>query len=132
MKIIGILAALLVFSGCNTTTDTVAPGFNSAVIEVSADDLDQYWVSKPVKPKMLKGRPSWMPKGGGSWTVLTVIDSTGNEVEKTLIDAQPKGFMTQSMVDKMPKSVYAPAPSNQARVPVKFLGTAKIVRRSEL
>jgi len=132
MKIIGILAALLVLSGCNTTTDAVAPAFDSAVIEVSVDDLDQYWVSQPVKPKMLKGRPSWLPKGEGSWTVMTVIDSTGKEVEKTLIDAQPKGFMTQSMVDEMPKTVYSPAASNQTRVPVKFYGTARVAPRSKL
>ena len=68
----------------------------------------------------------------GEWTVLTIIDSNGYEVEKTLISSVPKGFMTQSKVDEMPKSEFRPSESNKNRVSVKFYSTAKIAPKNEL
>ena len=138
MKILGILAFLSVMVGCNATptsnnqSNVIQPQFNAEVIEVSVERLEQYWLSKPVKPKMLNRRPSWLPKGEGSWTIMTIIDSTGTEVERTLISSKPEGIMTQAMVDQMPKTSYTPAASNQNKVPVKFYGTARVAPRRKL
>lgn len=132
MKKISVILFALALLGCQATTSQPAPVFTSEVIEVTVDELPDYWVAEPTKMKMLKKRPDWLPKGKGEWTVLTVIDSNGNEVEKTLISSEPEGFMTQQQVDEMPRAQYKPAESNKNRVPVKFYGTARIATRSEL
>ena len=118
--------------GCQTTSTKDEPVFASETIEIKSNELSKYWVPKSTKMKMLKKRPTWLPKGQGEWTVLTVIDSNGNVVEKTLISSVPAGFMTQSKIDEMPKSKFEPSLSNKNRVPVKFYGTAKIAPKSEL
>ena len=117
---------------CQTTPTKVEPVFATETIEIKPEELSSYWVPKASKVKMLKNRPTWLPKGKGEWTVLTVIDSNGYEVEKTLISSVPEGFMTQNKVDKMPKIKFEPSASNMKLTPVKFYGTAKIAPRSEL
>lgn len=130
-KISAILLALSLF-GCQTTSTEVDPFFASETIEIKAEELPNYWVLKTTKVKMLNKRPTWLPKGKGEWTVLTVIDSNGYVVENTLISSIPEGFMTQSKLDEMPQVKFEAAASNRNRVPVKFYGTAKIAPRSEL
>ncbi|MCT7941737.1 hypothetical protein [Shewanella holmiensis] len=132
MKKISSILLTLSLLGCQTTSTKVEPVFASETIEIKADELSNYWVFENTKVKMLKKRPTWLPKGKGEWTVLTVIDSNGYEVEKTLISSVPEGFMTQSKLDEMPQVKYEAAPSNRNRVPVKFYGTAKVAPRSEL
>ena len=60
-----------------------------------------------------------------------VIDSNGNEVERLLVESNPVGFMTQDKIDEMPLAMFAPAPSNTERVPVKFLSFARIAPRGK-
>ncbi|TLU67259.1 hypothetical protein FE810_02960 [Thalassotalea litorea] len=132
MKKISIFLIALALLGCQATSTEVEPVFTSEAIEITPDELSNYWVPKSTKVKMLKKRPTWLPKGKGEWTVLTVIDSNGYVVKKTLISSVPEGFMTQSKIDEMPNTKFIPAPSNNKRTPVKFLSTAKIVPRSEL
>lgn len=130
-KVISIFCVLYLV-GCQSPSTKIEPVFYTEIIEVSSDNLSNYWVAKPTKIRMLNKRPSWLPKGKGEWTVLTIIDSNGNVVENTLISSVPEGFMTQSKVDEMPITKFEPAPSNYNRIPVKFYGTAKIAPRSEL
>ena len=132
MKKISSILLILCIMGCQTTSTKDEPVFASETIEIKSNELSKYWVPKSTKMKMLKKRPTWLPKGQGEWTVLTVIDSNGNVVEKTLISSVPAGFMTQSKIDEMPKSKFEPSLSNKNRVPVKFYGTAKIAPKSEL
>ncbi|WP_414830440.1 hypothetical protein [Alteromonas sp. H39] len=94
--------------------------------QIKVEDLSAYWVTAPTKTKMLSKRPDWLPEGAGQWQVKTVIDSNGNVVEKTLISSQPKGFMTQEMIDAMPRDTFTPAATNPERIPVSFIGTAVI------
>ena len=119
-----ILALYLV--GCQSSSPQVKPFYSSNIVEIKADELSNYWVLNTSKVQLVKRRPTWLPKGQGEWTVLTVIDSNGNVIEKTLVSSKPKGFMTQSKVDDMPITTFEPAPSNQNRVPVKFYSKAKI------
>jgi hypothetical protein len=132
MKKISSILLILSLMGCQTTSTKVEPVFASETIEIKVNELSNYWVPKSTKVKRLKGRPTWLPKGKGEWTVLTIIDSNGYEVEKTLISSVPKGFMTQSKVDEMPKSEFRPSESNKNRVSVKFYSTAKIAPKNEL
>ena len=132
MKKISSILLILSLMGCQTTSTKIEPVFASETIEIKAGELSNYWVQNTKKVKMLKKRPTWLPKGKGEWTVLTVIDSNGYVVEKTLISSVPKGYMTQSKIDEMPKSQFVPSTSNKNRVPVKFYGTAKIALKSEL
>ena len=137
MKYYGLLSLVLVLFGCQTPPDTftseaVTPEFNAEIRKVSIDELDRYWIMPSQKPKMLKKRPDWLPEGKGQWRVKTVIDSNGHVVERTLLSATPAGFMTQRQLDAMPKPTYEPAVSNPKRIPVEYIGTAKIAPRSEL
>ncbi|MCZ4335948.1 hypothetical protein [Shewanella colwelliana] len=132
MKKISSILLILSIMGCHTTPTKVEHVFASETIEIKADELANYWVPKTTKVKMLKKRPTWLPEGRGEWTVLTVIDSNGKVVENTLISSIPKGFMTQSQVDEMPKSEFKPSVTNENRVPVKFYGTGKVAPRHEL
>lgn len=132
MKKLIIILCVLCLVGCQSPSIDQAPAFASAIVEVNIDELSTYWQVNTSKAKRLNKRPAWLPKGKGEWTVLTVIDSNGIEVERTLLSSLPEGFMTQSMLNKMPKVQYQAAPTNKERIPVKFYGTSKIAPRSEL
>ncbi|GAA0791462.1 MULTISPECIES: hypothetical protein [Pseudomonadati] len=132
MKKMSYILIILGLMGCQATSTKVEPVFTSDVIEITEKNLPNYWVLKNTKVKMLNKRPAWLSKGRGEWTVLTVIDSNGYVVEKTLISSTPEGFMTQSQVDEMPKSEFKPSEANKNTTPVKFYSTGKVVRRSEL
>lgn len=135
MRVLVITAMLAALAGCQSTPPSApnasvpAAEFNGPVKQIALEELSSYWVIEDAKPKMLSKRPDWLPKGAGQWRVKTVIDSNGNEVEKTLIDSQPEGFMTQEMVDAMPRQSFKPAESNPERKPVSFIGTAVIGKR---
>ncbi|NVK25478.1 MAG: hypothetical protein HWE10_11165 [Gammaproteobacteria bacterium] len=79
--------------------------FNSEVIGISPQQLNDYWqVDAPII-SMLKRRPTWLPKGKGGWTFLTVFDSNGDEVKRTLISSSHEGCMTQNKIDQIPKTL---------------------------
>lgn len=132
MKKIILILLPLILSGCQTVPTNIEPVFASKIIEIKQEELSTYWVRKTTKIQMLNKRPTWLPKGKGEWTVLTVIDSNGNIVENTLISSVPEGFMTQSQVDAMPKLEYKPSITNGNSVPVKFYATAKVVPLAQL
>ncbi len=132
MKKLVTLLFISLLAGCQSSPQPVTPYFASDIIEIDVENLSDYWVQDDHPIIMLRKRPDWLPEGHGEWTVLTVIDSNGIEVEKTLIDSSPEGFMTQERLDEIPKGDFAPASSNQQRVPVRFYSTAKIAPRSEL
>lgn len=131
MKRISFILLTLSLFGCQATAPEIVPEFTSEVIEIKPDELNQYWIHSG-NIKILKKRPTWLPQGKGEWTVMTVIDSNGQEVERTLISSTPEGFMTQAKIDSMPKQSFKPSLSNKNRVPVKFYGTAKIAPKDEL
>lgn len=131
MRIRFALLLCLAISGCQSVTQKEEPYFASQIKEISADELHKFWVNKTSGKKMLPGRPSWLPKGSGEWVVQIVIDSKGNEVERLLVESNPVGFMTQDKIDEMPLAMFAPAPSNAERVPVKFLSFARIAPRGK-
>ena len=134
---IGLLLIGLV--GCQSTSTEYVPEYTTDIIEVEPEELSNYWVRNPsrvinstkvrtsTRVRRERGRPKWLPADGpGEWTVLTVIDSNGNEVERTFISSNPEGFMNQEKVDLMPKRTFVPAETNDSRIPVKFIGTNKI------
>jgi hypothetical protein len=113
---------VIILSGCQTQPETVQVPqavFNTNVITIEHSQLNQYWSLEQIKPVMLNKRPEWLPRGAGKGEYYITIDSNGNEVSKELISSQPEGWMTQALVNKMPKQQYEPAASNVKRVPVK-------------
>ena len=132
MKKTGVFLLGFILLGCQTIEQNTDSGVDTEIVEIEEADLAQYWIRNTNKIKRSKGRPDWLPKGKGEWTVLTVIDSNGLVVERILVSSKPKGFMTQSMLDKMPRSHFTPSSANVNRTPVRYLETSKIVLRSEL
>jgi hypothetical protein len=132
MKKLSSIFLILFLVGCQSTSTETKPSFATDIIEIEAGELSNFWVASSSKVKMLSKRPSWLPKGKGEWTVLTVIDSNGQVVERTLTSSLPEGLITQNEIDEMPKIEFEPSISNNNRIPVKFYGTAKIAPRSEL
>ena len=132
MKKLSSIFLIFFLVGCQSTSTETKPSFATDIIEIDAVELSNFWVASSSKVKMLKKRPSWLPTGKGEWTVLTVIDSNGQIVERTLISSVPDDFITQHEIEEMPKVKFEPSVSNKNRIPVKFYGTSKIAPRSEL
>lgn len=130
MKKAGYLLLILGLIGCRSTVQEITPVFNTEVVEIKVEQLSDYWILDTQKIKILTNRPNWLPKGQGQWKVLTVIDSNGYVVEATLVSSSPKGYMTQSQLDKIPREKYRASVSNVNRTPVKFYGVSKIVPRN--
>lgn len=132
MKNLSPIFLILFLVGCQSTSTESKPSFASDIIEIEVGELSNFWVAGSSKVKILRKRPSWLPKGKGEWTVLTVIDSNGNTVENTLISSNPEGFMTQEQINKMPKTQFVASGANNSRVPVKFYSTARVAPRNKL
>lgn len=112
----------MMLTACQTQLETVQVPqavFNTKVITIENSQLNQYWLLEQIKPVMLNKRPDQLPRGAGKGEYYITIDSNGNEVSKELISSQPEGWMTQALVNKMPKQQYEPAASNIKRIPVK-------------
>ncbi|QYJ88233.1 hypothetical protein [Shewanella halotolerans] len=131
----GVLLTLA-STACSSTQNT--PGNSDSVnnsllaanlLEVSGDNLSDYWQPKSKKTVMLKSRPKWIPKGMGQFSYHVVIDSEGNEVSKTLVSSSPEGWMTQARLNKMPKVRYLASDDNPEHLPVKALLTSKVMPR---
>ena len=95
--------------GCSTTKE---PSFIGETVEIDSTELDQYWNHDSAKVIRLSGRPDWLPKGAGKASYFITIDSNGTEVSKELINSKPEGWMTQRLLDKMPKQQYKPSDKN--------------------
>ena len=132
MKLILSLCLVLFLIGCQSTSKVIEPFYSSDIVEIKEEQLWNYWVPRSTKVKMLRKRPNWLPKGEGKWTVLTVIDSNGHVVEKTLVSSIAEGFMTQKKVDQMPLLQFKPSASNKNKTPVKYYSQAVIAPRHKL
>ncbi len=106
--------------GCKSTDK---PQLSGIVLEITPSELSKYWVPKPLKLKKLPRRPDEFPRGAGTATYFVTIDSNGNELDRILISSTPDKWMTQRLLDKMPKIKYKPAGSNIERIPVKLEST---------
>ena len=111
--------------GCSTTKE---PSFIGQIIEIDSTELNQYWQHDSSKVIMLSGRPNWLPKGAGKASYFITIDSNGTEVSKKLINSTPDGWMTQKLLDKMPKQRYKPSETNLNKTPVKVKISSEVKR----
>lgn len=122
-----ILVSLIGMIGCKSTSE---PFFVGDVLEISQSELSKYWLPKSTKVTMLSGRPDWLPKGAGKAFYFITIDSNGNEIGKELVNSIPDGWMTQKLLNKMPKNKYKPSDLNAKKVPVKVKVTSEVKRMS--
>ncbi|MDG1751917.1 MAG: hypothetical protein P8I03_09695 [Thalassotalea sp.] len=90
--------------------------------------LTQYWKHDSSKIIMLSGRPDWLPKGAGKASYFITIDSNGQEVSKKLINSTPEGWMTQKLLNKMPKQQYKASETNPGKQPVKVKISSEVKR----
>lgn len=111
--------------GCTTKYQ---PLFLSEIEEIEVTELAQYWTPIITKTQYLKGRPDWLPKGGGRASYFVTIDSNGVETSKVLIESNPKGWMKQKFLNKMPIGKYSAAELNISKTPVKFKVVSEIKR----
>ncbi len=121
--IIFTLLTLVFLSGCQSTKE---PSFIGNIQEIDQTKLKDFWVPKSNKVEVLSGRPNWLPKGAGKASYVIIIDSSGSEVSKKLVSSTPEGWMTQKLLNKMPKTKYKAANSNNLKVPVKVLVKSEV------
>ncbi|ABI71762.1 hypothetical protein ACRN9Z_04810 [Shewanella frigidimarina] len=117
-----ITLSLFITAGCQTQPEIATlpeATFNHDIVIINSAQLNQYWSPQTLKPVMLNKRPDWLPKGAGKGEYYQTIDSNGNEVSKTLISSTPEGWMTQALLNKMPKQQFKPTAQNDKRLPVK-------------
>ncbi|CAM3939999.1 hypothetical protein [Rheinheimera salexigens] len=129
MNKIILLAFVTTFGliGCSTTNE---PTFFGETVEVDSSELNQYWEHDSSKVIRLSGRPDWLPKGAGKASYFITIDSNGTEVSKELINSIPEGWMTQKLLDKMPKQQYKASKNNPSKTPVKVKISSEVKRMS--
>ena len=129
MKKIILLAfvATIGLIGCSTTNQ---PTFIGETVEIESSELNQYWVHNSSKIIRLSGRPDWIPKGAGKASYFVTIDSNGIEISKELINSIPEGWMTQKLLDKMPKQQYKASETNPNKTPVKVKVSSEVKRMS--
>lgn len=123
--VILIMVAACALIGCASTTE---PTFIGKTVEIEAAELSKFWKHDISKPVMLSDRPDWLPIGEGKATYFITIDSNGQEVSKELISSTPKGWMTQKLLNKMPKQQYSVSETNPNRTPVKVKVLSEIKR----
>lgn len=129
MNKIILLAIVTTFGliGCSTTQE---PTFIGETVEVDASELNQYWEHDSSKVIRLSCRPDWLPKGAGKASYFIIIDSNGTEVTKELINSIPEGWMTQKLLNKMPKQQYKASKNNPSKTPVKVKISSEVKRMS--
>lgn len=113
--------------GCTTTAE---PTFIGETVEIDASELNQYWEHDSSKVIRLSGRPTWLPDGAGKASYFITIDSNGTEVSKELINSIPEGWMTQRLLNKMPKQQYKASDANPSKMPVKVKINSEVKRMS--
>ncbi len=131
-KIYLVVLALALMACQSTPKEEIVPVFSSAVIEINADEMSNYWVAQYKKPKIYNSKPKWLPKGAGEWMYEVTIDSNGKEVQKKLISSSPENYMTQAKLDQFPVVNYSPSENNPNNTPIKFVTSAKIAPASQL
>ncbi|MBR9727934.1 hypothetical protein ACFOD0_02835 [Shewanella intestini] len=114
-----ILLALVTMVGLIGCSATQEPTFSGEIVELKSSQLHQYWEHDSSQMIRLSGRPDWLPKGAGKASYFVTIDSNGVEVSKELINSIPEGWMTQKLLNKMPKQQYKAAKNNPNKTPVK-------------
>ena len=113
--------------GCSTTQE---PTFIGETVEVDSSELNQYWEHDSSRVIRLSGRPDWLPKGAGKASYFITIDSNGTEISKELINSIPEGWMTQKLLNKMPKQQYKASKNNPSKTPVKVKISSEVKRMS--
>ena len=125
-----ILLALVTTFGLIGCSATKQPTFIGETVEVDSSELSQYWELDSSKVIRLSGRPNWLPKGAGKASYFITIDSNGTEVSKELINSIPEGWMTQKLLNKMPKQQYKASKNNPSKTPVKVKISSEVKRMS--
>jgi len=113
--------------GCSTTQE---PTFLGETVEIGSSELNRYWTHDSAKIIRLSGRPDWLPIGAGKASYFITIDSNGTEISKELINSIPDGWMTQKLLDKMPKQHYTPSETNINKTPVRVRILSEVKRMS--
>lgn len=123
-----VVVALLGLGGC---INTHSPAFLVEPVEIDSSELNNYWERETSKVIRLSGRPDWIPKGAGKASYFIIIDSDGTEIGKELINSVPEGWMTQRLLNKMPKQQYKASINNPNKTPVKVKVLSEVKRMSK-
>lgn len=121
MKILSILFISVLLLGCATTQKAV---LNQKPVEVTKDNIDDYWVQKNKTFSFnlpLKRAPKKLEEGHVTFRFL--IDSNGNTFDPEIIESVPEGAWDYAGVKALSKQDFVPAKSNSLKVPVYYTQT---------
>lgn len=113
--------------GCSSTKKLT---LNGETVDIDFSELNQYWQLNSSQIVRLSSRPDWLPKGAGKVSYFISINSNGTEISKELINSTPEGWMTQKLLDKMPKQQYKASKTNPNNTPVKVKILSEVKRMS--
>jgi hypothetical protein len=114
--IILLFVSMFGIFGCSSVQSPISI---EEIIEIDTSELNKYWFYDLSKSKSFSKRPTWLPKGAGKVFYFVTIDSNGTEVSREFINSIPEGWMTQKLLDDMPKHHFKPSATNPNHIPVK-------------
>jgi TonB family protein len=121
MKTLSLIFFSILVLGCTSTPEVV---LNQTPVEVTNDNVGQYWVLKNTKFSVnlpLRRAPKKLEEG--HVTLRFLIDSNGNTFDPEIIESVPAGIWDNAGVKAMSKQDFIPAKSNTLSVPVYFTQT---------
>ncbi|WP_394193364.1 energy transducer TonB [Pseudoalteromonas atlantica] len=121
MKTLSLIFFSILVLGCTSTPEVV---LNQEPVEVTNDNVRQYWVLKNKSFSFnlpLKRAPKKLEEG--HVTLRFLIDSNGNTFDPEIIESVPAGIWDYAGVKAMSKQDFIPAKSNTLGVPVYFTQT---------
>jgi len=113
---------LLVSTFVTLSSCAAAPGpeFTGEILEISSDQLSEYWVPEQDTVKFTFRSRSKLPEACGYVVVEYLIDSNGDIFDPTIMESQPKGAHEKSVLMMLSEMKYLPSDVNPDRTPVKI------------
>jgi TonB family protein len=105
--------AAIFLTGCAATPE---PVLNGTPVEISQDELDEYWVARQSGVFV---RTPTTGAGCGVVDIRFLIDSNGEVHDVEVLDAQPKYTFDDAAVAMQEAFSYAPSDRNPGRTPVR-------------
>jgi TonB family protein len=107
---------MLALTGCAATGE---PVLNSTPVDVTQDELDDYWVPTDTSGVFVKAdRSRQTPCGVVDYRML--IDSNGEVHDFEVIDSEPKRSFERAARAQAEARSYVPAEQNAAATPVRL------------
>lgn len=98
---------------------TSAPLMTGAPVQVGAGELHNFWIPAETDTRINVPAEAQKKRVPGRVVVEYLIDSDGQVIEPSVVEAEPPGVYNKAALDLLRGQRFEPAPSNTRRLPVK-------------